>query len=154
LNSVTDPHLLAFSLQECMQDAAERFAGQLEGYRLVANVELKHRDDDLFATRLVICAHPEINIEIVSEQVIKTLNGGIGARNKGGVVLHLCLNKSQHIVLVGAHLAAHRKYNAERLKDLQAIMSSIPSIPSTVFLFGDLNFRLNFFGNHAEGDQL
>lgn len=145
LNSA--PAFLCVALQEApieSLDAITKYLSTL-GYVMLTHDSININRNILFVEQQAV--------ERVSNVIVlnvATLNGGIGSRNKGGVMIRFQFDHFK-VAFVGCHLAAHRKYVQERNADATEIIDMITRSETDhgdldfVCVYGDLNYRLSFF---------
>ncbi|TIA86118.1 hypothetical protein E3P99_03774 [Wallemia hederae] len=98
---------------------------------------------------LLVYARPHVASTFV-RSTTHSVGFGLGGvmSNKGALSTQVQLRDGDY-TFVNAHLAAHDAYTQRRNEDYDAIVTRIPSLYDTdhLFIFGDLNYRLNA---HAE----
>ncbi|PKC13754.1 DNase I-like protein [Rhizophagus irregularis] len=106
---------------------------------------------------VIYVRNEEIKNEIKSIEVEQVGVGPIWAGNKGAIVARLNINDTISVCFICAHLAPHSHNVVERNKNFKSIIERVIFIDKStiydndyVFLFGDLNYRIEIKAEKKE----
>ncbi|RGB24348.1 Endonuclease/exonuclease/phosphatase [Rhizophagus diaphanus] len=106
---------------------------------------------------VIYVRNEEIKNEIKSKEVERVGVGPIWAGNKGAIVARLNINDTISVCFICSHLAPHSHNVVERNKNFKSIIERVIFINKStiydndyVFLFGDLNYRIEIKPENKE----